>query len=272
MTRQHNPQQEQMSDESMLRNLAAQAEAIWPRERALIQRYPLPEAPSILDLGCGPGEISQRLLELLPGASLLGLDLDAGHLALARQRCAAFGDRAAFEEGDAVELALEDDRFDLTVCRHLLQAVPHAERVVANLARVTRPGGTLHVLAEDYGMMHFWPATEDLDAFWRDGPVRYAAELGTDLLIGRKVFSIMRALGLVDVRVEYIVVDSVQVDRELFAQIWSAWRDGYTDVIATHARLDRAYVATCFQQMIDCIRNPDGYAVWQVPIISARVP
>ncbi len=37
--KERNPQAEQMADESMLRNLAAQAEAIWPQERHLFERY-----------------------------------------------------------------------------------------------------------------------------------------------------------------------------------------------------------------------------------------
>ena len=40
--KERNPQAEQMGDESMLRNLAAQAEAIWPQEQRLFDRYQLP--------------------------------------------------------------------------------------------------------------------------------------------------------------------------------------------------------------------------------------
>ena len=37
-----NPQARQMADESMVRNLAAQAQAIWPQEAPLFDRYALP--------------------------------------------------------------------------------------------------------------------------------------------------------------------------------------------------------------------------------------
>jgi SAM-dependent methyltransferase len=203
---------------------------------------------------------------------VLGVDLDEAHLQRARARSARFGDRAAFERGDAVELDLGGRRFDLVMCRHMLQAVPHAERVLAHMARATRPGGRLHVVAEDYGMMHFHPTRHDIDEFWREGPVRFAAALGTDLLNGRKVFSMLRALGLGDVRVDYVVVDTTRVPRELFARIWTAWRDGYVDAVALHSGLPRAHVDACFEDMIRCIRDPDGYAVWQLPVITGVVP
>ena len=59
-----NPQSAQMADESMVRNLEAQAIAIWPQERALFLREPLPASGTICDVGCGTGEISARLAEL----------------------------------------------------------------------------------------------------------------------------------------------------------------------------------------------------------------
>ena len=67
-----NPQGKQMADESMVRNLEAQARAIWPQEVALLRRYALPAEPAILDAGCGTGEGASRLAELFPHARVLG--------------------------------------------------------------------------------------------------------------------------------------------------------------------------------------------------------
>ena len=86
-----NPQAEQMGDESMARNLAHQANAIWPQEHHLFDRYGLPDAPRILDLGCGTGEITRRLAARYPRAQLTGIDILEGNLAIARRDSAAFG-------------------------------------------------------------------------------------------------------------------------------------------------------------------------------------
>ena len=59
-----NPQANEMADESMVRNLAAQAEAIWPQEKPLFDRYRLPIEANVLDAGCGTGEISLRLAQM----------------------------------------------------------------------------------------------------------------------------------------------------------------------------------------------------------------
>ena len=75
-----NPQAKQMADESMVRNLDAQARAIWPQEAPLIRRYALPTDARILDAGCGTGEIASRLAELLPQSHVLGIDIVDHHL------------------------------------------------------------------------------------------------------------------------------------------------------------------------------------------------
>jgi len=266
----HNPQAEQMAHESMLRCLTAQADAIWPQERPLVERYALPRAAAVVDVGCGSGEISERLLDLLSGSRLTGVDIHAPHLERARARCARFGDRARFVTGDAFALELPDAAFDLAVCRHLTQAIPAPARAVAELARVTKPGGVLHVLAEDYGMMHFAPTRRDCDEFFRIGPGEYARAGGTDLRSGRRMGAALRAAGCRDVRVDWVIVDTQRVARETFAAIWESWRDGYTNAIATASGLAPADVRDYWEDMIAAIRNPDGYAVWFVPVWSGR--
>ena len=269
MSADRNPQKAQMADESMVRNLAAQAEAIWPQERALFERYGSPG--KILDLACGTGEITRRLAELFPEAAVTGVDVEESHLNSARKMSVDFGERVKFDSGDAFELPYEDGSFDLSVSRHMLQAIPDAHLVVAELKRVTKTGGRVHVLAEDYSMMHFHPTKLDADDFWRLGPITYARNTGSDLRSGRKVFTWLSELGCSDVRVDYVVLDTVRVEREIFARIWKAWRDGYTDVISDNTTLSRDQVWDHWNDMIDVIRNPHGYAVWQVPIISAVV-
>lgn len=257
-----------MADESMVRNLAAQAEAIWPQEEAIFNRHPF-AGGVVLDLGCGTGEITARLAARFPDASLVGVDVDEQHLERARMRCSPFEGRVEFRYGDAMALDFPDASFDLVVCRHLVQTVPDARRVVAEMLRVLRPGGRLHVIAEDYGMLHCHPTNRDSDGFWQVLPPRYAAAVGCDLHVGRKMFTILTDLGAADIACDYIVVDTLRVPREVFARIWEAWRDGYTEALAEHGGMPRQEVEQRWREMIGCVRDPRGYALWQVPVWTA---
>jgi len=267
-----NPQAKEMSDESMVRNLAAQADAIWPQEKPLFERYRLPAQPNVLDAGCGTGEISLRLGQLFPGARVLGVDLIDAHLELAKTRCAVLGPRARFENRSIFELGLPDAGFDLTVCRHVLQAIPHAERAIAELVRVTRPGGWIHLIAEDYLMIHFEPRRLDADDFWGVAPRQFGKAIGTDLRIGRSVYRLLRQLRLADITIDYIVVDPLRAPRATIAAIWAAWRDGFGDAISANTSITHEAFLAHFDDMIATIQDPDGYGVWQVPVVAARVP
>ena len=259
-----------MADESMVRNLAAQAEAIWPQEHALFASYGIADGARILDLGCGTGEISSRLAAAFPQAHVLGLDVLDVHVRYAAHRYAHLAPRLSFRSGDGFALDLPDASVDVAVCRHMLQSVPHPERIVAELKRVLKPGGVMHLLAEDYSMMHFHPVDVDTDRFFLDGVVAYGEATGTDLRSGRRMYTVCRELGFASVEVRYIVLDTLRVDRDLFSRIWEAWRDGYTDAIAEHSRFTRDEVRAHWDAMIACINNPDGYGVWLIPIITAR--
>jgi SAM-dependent methyltransferase len=268
--KERNPQAEQMGDESMLRNLAAQAEAIWPQEQRLFERYQLPKAAHIADIGCGSGEITSRLAARYLEAELVGVDILEGSVAYARRRYASLAPRVRFEQGDAFELQLPAGHFDLVVCRHMTQAVPEPQKVLAELRRICRPGGWVHVLSEDYGMIEAAAGKVDPDRLWHEGVIPFTHATGTDARVGRRTWSMMKQLGFEDLHVDYIVVDTIRVARATFAAIIAAWRDGYTEALARHTALGVEEVRELFDTVVDAIGDPDQYVVWHIPIISGR--
>jgi ubiquinone/menaquinone biosynthesis C-methylase UbiE len=261
-----------MADESMVRCLDAQARAIWPHEVPLLRRYALPAEPRILDAGCGTGEAASRLAELFPRSRVLGVDVIDKSLELARSRYRELAPRLAFEHQSVFALDAAEHTFDLAVCRHVIHSIPHPDRVIAELRRVTRPGGYLHLIAEDYGMLHFQRGPLDPRDFWHQVPAAFGAATGTDLFMGRNIFGILAAMKLEEIQVDYVIVDTVRIPRETFGAIIESWRDGYAETIGEMTPISRESAMAYFNQMIANIRNPRGYAVWMVPVASARVP
>lgn len=267
-----NPQAEQMGDESMTRNLAHQAEAIWPQEQRLFDRYELPAAPRILDLGCGTGEITRRLAMRYPRAILIGIDILEGNLALARRDSALFGERIAYEQGDAFALVHADASFDLIVCRHMSQAVPDFPQVLAEITRVLKPGGWLHLLSEDYGMLHMPVGARDPDQFWNQNAVAFLRGIGCDGRIGRHSPALLDAAGYREIAMDFVTVDTLRVARATFGGIMRAWRDGYAEPLAASNGRSIEDVTADFDAMIAAIETPPAYVVWHVPVISGRKP
>ena len=86
------------------------------------------------------------------------------------------------------------------------------------------------------------------------------------------MFTMMSRLGIQALRVDYVNIDTIRVPREVFARIWEAWRDGYAEGIAANSKLSREEVAESFNTMLACLRDPHGYAIWHLPVISGRRP
>lgn len=272
MTADLNPQKQHMADESMLRTLAAQTEAIWPQEHELIATYGLAANADILDVGCGSGEFTSRLAEHLPKAQVLGVEILPEQVAYARRRYPQLAPRLEFREGDAFALDLADDHFGLVACRHMLQSVPEPERVIAELIRVTRPGGRLHLLVEDYGMIHAYPTRHDLDAFWQQAMAGFSKHMHVDPRIGRRTWRELHIRGIRNLAVNYVTVDTLRVPRDVMATIFESWRDGYASTVAELAGMKPGEAHAGFDDIASCIRDPDGYAVWQVPIVTGLKP
>jgi SAM-dependent methyltransferase len=123
----------------------------------------------VLDAGAGPGRFTLELLRL--GAHVTALDISSGQLELLQARVP---DIEAIV-GDITDLSrFPDDRFDATVCfgGPLSYVVDRADRAVAELARVTKPGGHLLVSVMGLGgpVIHF--ASVIVDLARRDGPAK----------------------------------------------------------------------------------------------------
>ena len=270
MNTEHNPQAAQMGDESMARNLAFQAQAIWPQEQALFDRYGLHGHVRILDLGCGTGEITRRLAERYPQAHIVGVDILEGNLQIARRESVQWVDRVRYERGDAFALAQADAAFDLVVCRHMSQAVPQFPRVLDEIGRVLRRAGWLHLLSEDYGMLRMPRGARDADRFWVDTVLPYLESIGCDGRIGRHSSTLLEQRGYARIAVDYIIVDTLRVPRATFAGILEAWRDGYVEPLSAASGRDPADVRADFDAIIDAITTAPQYAVWHVPVISGQ--
>lgn len=108
--------------------------------RTVVARHP--DAQSVLDVGCGTGLVGRALRAQGFTGRLLGLDLSAASLELAR----ASGAYDSLEEADLQQrLAVDDASVDAVVCVGVMTYLPDVESVWRELARVTRPQGVVVV-------------------------------------------------------------------------------------------------------------------------------
>jgi len=116
----------------------ARAERLAERVRGFVE---MRGDERVLDVGTGAGALAFALAPLV--REVVGLDPVPELLELARARALPNTD---FVEGDGTALPFPDDAFDLAGTHRTLHHVAQPERIVAELARVTRPGGRVLVV------------------------------------------------------------------------------------------------------------------------------
>ena len=89
-----------------------------------------------MDLGCGAGDSVDQFRSVDPGVSWVGVDLERSPEVASRVRA-----DAEFRVFDGVHLPAEDASFDSVYCKQVLEHVRAPEPLIAEVARVLRPGG-----------------------------------------------------------------------------------------------------------------------------------
>jgi SAM-dependent methyltransferase len=183
--------------------LQRQSEELRAHSVTLLDQIDIVAGSSAIDLGCGPRGIIDLLAERVgPGGRVTGLEVNPDNVALARHFADHHGlTNVEVIEGDARRTGLPSSSFDLVHARTLLINVPDPAAVVAEMARLTRPGGWVAVLEPDGGAALCYPP---LPAWDRLSEIFRTANRsdGADPDIGRRLPELLRQAGFTDIGVE----------------------------------------------------------------------
>jgi SAM-dependent methyltransferase len=118
-------------------------------------RKPQKQNIRILDAGCGTGVGTEYLVHLNPEASVVGIDLSAGALEVAKERCQRSGaNRVEFHHLSLYDVEQLVGEFDFINCVGVLHHLPDPIRGIKALAKKLAPGGLMHIFV--YGELGRW--------------------------------------------------------------------------------------------------------------------
>jgi ubiquinone/menaquinone biosynthesis C-methylase UbiE len=140
----------------------------WTRRLAppLLDFADFSAAGALLDVGTGTGSLAFAMAARWPGRNVLGIDTAAPYIAYARAQ--ANGAQPDFATGDAAALRHDDASFAGVAAQLVLNFVPQPHRALAEMRRVTRPGGAVVAAVWDFrgGLVYqrlFWDTAAGVD-------------------------------------------------------------------------------------------------------------
>ncbi|MDZ4165906.1 MAG: class I SAM-dependent methyltransferase [Smithellaceae bacterium] len=119
----------------------------------------------ILDAGCGTGVFTRDILER--GASVIGLDISLSMLRRFRDKCRSY--QAEGIQGDILRLPFGDGVFDKTMSITAIEFIKDGPAALAELFRVTRPGGLIVVAT--LNSLSPWAARRSSDVRTKGHPI-----------------------------------------------------------------------------------------------------
>ena len=160
-----------------------------------------PAGSLVLEAGCGVGAQTITLARKSPGAAFVSVDISPASLAQATERVGAAGlTNVTFRQGDIFSLPFPPAHFDHVFVCFVLEHLADPGKAMVHLGRVLKPGGSITVIEGDHGSAYFHPESV---------PARRAVQClvdlqrqaGGDALIGRRLYPLLVAAGVREVRV-----------------------------------------------------------------------
>jgi ubiquinone/menaquinone biosynthesis C-methylase UbiE len=168
----------------------------------------------ILDLACGLGITTRELARMINTGKVIGVDNNTTLLEYARQY-AQDVDNIYFVKKDVYDLIFPEASFDFIFCQFLLLFLTHPDKVVKQVYKMLKPGGTACFVEVDERIAFAYPELPELVSVFEHCMSDLTAR-GFDLHIGPKLGGYLHHAGFTDINVSIELVTSDQVGLKEF--------------------------------------------------------
>lgn len=269
------PGQTFVEDISFIPILRTQTKMTWRHERTILPRQRMGPGIHMADICCGIGDFAVLVRKEFQPARIVALDHSKASLAYARDVATNFGiTDIEYTYGDASEMLLEDNQFDLVTCRHSLQIFNQPDLLLKELYRICKPGGRVYITNEKNSHCLGEPRAQSIQWTY-DEVAKLFAHFEMDVELGPKRRRYLTDAGFDDIRLETFLVTNLEGDPQDFADIITAWENVYAGEMAVKRGDPPEFIERFRQGFRDHIfsaLHPKGYVGWPIWAASGRKP
>ena len=269
------PGQSFVEDPSFIPILRTQTKMTWRHERTILSRHGMRPGIVMADICCGIGDFAMLVKKEFRPTRIVALDHSRASLAYAREMAASF-DVADIEYtyGDASEMLLEDNQFDLVTCRHSLQIFNRPDVLLKELFRICKPGGRVYITNEKNSHCLGEPRSQSIQWTYHE-VAKLFSHFEMDVELGPKSRRYLADAGFDDILVESFMVTNLDGDPQDFADVIAAWETVYAGEMAVKRGDSSEFIERFrqgFRDHIFAALHPKGYAGWPIWAASGRKP
>jgi SAM-dependent methyltransferase len=218
---------------------------------AMLEAAGISAGMRVLDVGCGPGPLAAEAARIVGPGNVAAVDPSQPFADACRERVQG----ADVRVGPAESLPFGDDAFDAALAQLVVNFMSDAPRGVAEMARVTRPGGSVTACVWDYAgemrlLRAFWDAAADLDP--EGGALD---ESSMPYSQPEHLEALWSEAGLADVEASALVVEASYDD---FADLWTPFLAGIGPAGAYCVSLAPEQQAAVRERMHSLLGSPPG--------------
>jgi SAM-dependent methyltransferase len=192
-----------------IERLHLQGVAMAPDTERMLDLIGVREGWSCLDVGCGPGGITELLSKRVGSTGrIVGLDMNASFLEYAR---ASAPSNVEFVLADAYGSNLPAGTFDLVHLRFVASTSGEPERLLQEAKRLTRGGGTVALQEADVSTLNCYPPHPSWDKL-KAALFGGFSGVGADVELARRLYCLVRQTGLADVHFRPFIVGVRSID------------------------------------------------------------
>jgi SAM-dependent methyltransferase len=224
----------------------------------------------LLDVGCGPGNITLDLAARVAPAPVVGIDA-AGDAIAAADEVNARPEQVTFAVGDVYALEATDDTYDVVHAHQVLQHLSDPVAALREMRRVTKPGGIVAARDSDYAAFT-WAPDDALLTRWNELYHSITTHNRAEADAGRHLLGWAQRAGFTDV----VASSSTWTFADPDSRAWwgGLWADrveqsSFADQAVEYGYADRAELAAIASAWRTWAAQPDGwYAVLHGEIIA----